>query len=235
MPGKRLLRAALVNTVASVTSRLLPSFENLQLRDEIMGLEARKTLAPLAGLEALQAGTGVWPSAWRELGPIGYQIVRHYSPSVIVELGSFGGYSTGALALAARENGVGHVYAVDTWEGDPHVGFTDESIYLQFERMRTSLDLAAWITPLRMTFAEAASKIHSPVNLLHIDGWHTFRAVRRDLATYRHLLAPGAIVLFHDVNTVFPGMRIFWLLMTLRFPAVLLPYSHGLGVLRIPQ
>ena len=84
-----------------------------------------------------------------------------------------------------------------------------------------------------MTFEEASKQVKTSIDLLHVDGLHTFKAVSYDFKCFRHLLAPGAIVLFHDVYTSFPEMRLFWTLMARRYPSYLIPYSHGLGVLQI--
>ena len=51
-----------------------------------------------------------------------------------------------------------------------------------------------------MTFEKASHVIEHGIDLLHIDGWHTYRAVSTDFNQFRPLLAPGAIVMFHDVN-----------------------------------
>jgi hypothetical protein len=63
---------------------------------------------------------------------------------------------------------------------------------------------------------------------------HTFKAVSNDFRCFRPLLNPGAVVLFHDVYTHFREMRIFWALISRRFPSYLIPYSHGLGVIQVP-
>jgi hypothetical protein len=63
------------------------------------------------------------PSAWVGLGTIAYEIVTHFRPQRIVELGSFGGFSTCVMGLALRDlNQGGQVYAVDSWTGDKHTG-----------------------------------------------------------------------------------------------------------------
>ena len=75
--------------------------------------------------------------------------------------------------------------------------------------------------------------IEPGINLLHIDGWHTYRAVSTDFKQFKPLLAPGAIVMFHDVNAPwFRGMRLFWRQISWMYPAVLIPYSSGLGIIQ---
>jgi predicted O-methyltransferase YrrM len=158
----------------------------------------------------------------------------HFKPQTIVELGSFGGFSTCAMGLALRDSGRGgQLYAVDTWLGDGHSGLYGAQVYQSFLETRHSLGLDDTICPLKMTFEEASRQIKPNIDLLHIDGLHTFGAVSKDFKRFRHLLAPEAIVLFHDVYTFFPGMRLYWSLIARRFPSYLIPYSHGLGVIQI--
>lgn len=202
------------------------------LSTELRGLESRKSDQNIDRLLQLQSGCAI-QSAWHGLGAIGYELAAHLKPRHVVELGSFGGFSTCCLGLALRDHSPGSIlHAVDTWQGDPHAGFYSEDVWGQFSRLRSALGLEDVIVPMRMTFEEAAAKISEPIDLLHIDGWHTFQAVRHDLNLFRSKLAPGATVIFHDVNTHFVGMRIFWLWLSLIRPTALVPYSHGLGVAR---
>jgi predicted O-methyltransferase YrrM len=224
---------AIRRTAASLLTRFTARFANPALQEELRRLEAGKSEAPLRQLLQLQDRIGEVPTAWRDLGAVAYELVRTRQPRMIVELGSFAGFSACALALALKDHVPGgRLYAVDTWQGDPNTGAYGEQVYQQFLTFRRELGLEDIILPLRMSFAEARSRIPGPIDLLHIDGWHTFRAVRRDFRMYQQQLAPNSRVIFHDVNTFFLGMRLFWLLTSWQHPTALVPYSHGLGVLR---
>jgi hypothetical protein len=86
-----------------------------------------------------------------------------------------------------------------------------------------------------MFFSEAAGRIDGPVELLHIDGLHTFCAARRDFLLFRDRLSPGAPVLFHDVyNRGFPGMLLLWRWLAWRYRTYRLKHASGLGVLLAP-
>jgi predicted O-methyltransferase YrrM len=203
------------------------------LRQQILNLEQTKRDCKLQRLFELEERSPL-RSAWVGLGTIAYEIVTHFKPNRIVELGSFAGFSTCAMGMALRNLGEGgQLYAVDTWRGDDHTGQFGEQVYQSFLEKRRELDLESTICPLRMTFEEASDKIEPKIDLLHVDGLHTFRAVYRDFKSFRRHLAPGAIVLFHDVYTDFPQMRLFWALIARRFPSYLIPYSHGLGVIQV--
>jgi predicted O-methyltransferase YrrM len=206
---------------------------NGALRQQILELELKKRDRNLRELFELEKGSPA-PSAWVGLGTIAYEIVTHFRPQRIVELGSFGGFSTCVMGLALRDlNQGGQVYAVDSWTGDKHTGSYGEQVYESFLRARRKLGLDTTIVPLRMTFEEASRHIKPGIDLLHIDGFHTFKAVSNDFKCFRPLLIPNAVVLFHDVYTGFRGMRLFWALISRRFPSHLIPYSHGLGVIQV--
>ena len=219
--------------VFSLLSRLTARQSDPDLQAELQRLDATKTGNSIRRLTDLQERPGQMRTAWSGLGPIAQALVREHQPHTVVELGSCGGFSACALALALKEHVPGgRLYAVDTWNGDPHTGFYDERVYQQFMSFRRELDLEEIIIPLRMSFRAARNQIPGRIDLLHIDGWHTFRAVRQDFRSFQPLLAPHALVLFHDVNTTFLGMRVFWLLASMKYPTATIPYSHGLGVLR---
>lgn len=226
--GARAIRETACNLLGRFTAR----FADAGVQAELARLEISKSETPLQQLIQRQDRNGQVPTAWRDLGAIAYELVRSHRPRTVVELGSFGGFSTCALALALKEHVPGsRLYAVDTWKGDPHTGNYEEQVYEQFLSFRRELGLDEIIIPLRMTFAEARQQIPHDIDLLHIDGWHTFGAVRRDFRLFQPRLAAEALVLFHDVNAHFLGMRLFWLLASLKHPSALVPYSHGLGVL----
>src|SRR5215831_14376461 len=72
----------------------------------------------------------VHPPSWLEHTPFAFWIVDALRPSVFVELGCQSGNSYASFAQAVQCLGLPTAcYAVDTWHGDAHAGFFDESIF----------------------------------------------------------------------------------------------------------
>jgi predicted O-methyltransferase YrrM len=140
-----------------------------------------------------------WHSGLGDAVFVLYSLVRAQHPQVIVEIGSARGRSTCALALACRQNGLGRVYAIDPhtinlWTEIGTAGNTE--VFLR-ARLR-DYHLADWCEVITATSAEAARTWSTPIDLLFIDGDHTFEGVRRDFELFRPWLTPNALVVFHD-------------------------------------
>ena len=88
-----------------------------------------------------------------------------------------------------------------------------------------------------MTFDEAIVYFSDrSIDLLHIDGMHSYEAVKHDFETWLPKLAPGAIVLIHDTNVREYGFGVwkFWEEIQVWYPLNLdFTHSHGLGVLQL--
>ena len=226
--GLRSTSASLKKFLRTASYPFLP-----RLAHEILASEGSKrpeTLLELAEFPELK------DSAWSGLGTLGYAIARRYRPRVVVELGTHMGLYVLAMGMALRDLGQGgKLYAIDTWQGDPQATFYGDEVYETFLQRRSQLGLEAIITPLRMLFSEGVAHVTEPVDLLHIDGLHTYEAVSQDLADFGPKVRPGGIILFHDVDTWFPDMKVFWREISRKYESHLVPHTHGLGVIRVPE
>ena len=116
----------------------------------------------------------------------------------IVEIGSWKGRSTVWLAEGARLAGQ-RVHAIDRHTQsleDPSANTLAE--FLGNIRRAGVADV---IEPLVMSSAEAAAVVRGPVELLFIDGDHSFEGVRRDAEIWLPRVMDGGLVMFHDVAT----------------------------------
>ncbi|MDR2990346.1 MAG: glycosyltransferase [Burkholderiaceae bacterium] len=177
----------------------------------------------------------VEPSGWTEHVPFAFWMVAAQRPRTMVELGTHHGVSYFAFcqavkALAARTR----CFAVDTWEGDDHAGFYDESVFLGVQAKNK--EYAQFSTLLRTTFDEALPQFDDgSIDLLHIDGLHTYQAVKHDFMAWLPKLSDRAVVLLHDTNVKDGTFGVYQLLAELRerFPVFEFLHGNGLGVIGV--
>lgn len=176
-------------------------------------------------------------STWVDHVPFGYDLVAAMGPHLLVELGSHYGMSFFTFCQAIKDHHVdGLAYAVDTWEGDDHTGPYGEDV---FSGVQSHLrdHYRGFSYQLRMTFDEAREQFpDESVELLHIDGFHTYEAVRHDYETWYDKVAPGGMILFHDVRARLPGFGVwrFWDEIEAQQETFTFNHGFGLGVLRKP-
>ena len=123
-------------------------------------------------------------------------------PECIVEVGSYRGRSTAALAAGSRAGGGAAVYAIEPHEQFTgvlggqfgpedrkhffqnmlHAGATDE---VRLVNLSSDVIAPGWTTP---------------IGLLWLDGDHAYEGVARDFRVWEPHLADGAPVAFHDSN-----------------------------------
>ena len=130
-------------------------------------------------------------SAWKGHRGFAQRLVRALQPEVFVELGVHAGDSYFTIVEAMR---IGKAYGVDTWTGDEHAGFYDDGIWKMVQGVNKQYPNSAL---LRMTFDSAASLIQDDINLLHIDGLHTYEAVKHDFETWEPKVTD--VILLHDI------------------------------------
>ena len=198
-------------------------------------------LDPLAGVDlgdelAWEPMRIVPPDPWTGHLPFAFWLIKAMRPSTLVELGTHSGNSYFAFCQAmAALTPAGRAYAVDTWAGDEHSGLYGEDIFGSVSAFNTE-QFRQFSTLLRMTFDEARAYFPAGgVDLLHIDGMHTYEAVRHDFETWLSALSPRAVVVFHDTNVRERGFGVwrFWEEISTRYPAFTFDHSNGLGVLGV--
>jgi hypothetical protein len=172
-------------------------------------------------------------SAWIEHAPFAFWLTGALRPRCIVELGTHGGFSFFAFCQAVERRRLDTTcVAIDTWQGDPQAGFYGEDVYRAVSTYAQRY--ASFARLMRTTFDEAASSFADrSIDLLHIDGLHSYEAVRNDFETWAPKVSNRGVVLFHDTNVRKPGFGVYRLWEELRdqYPSFEFLHGYGLGVL----
>jgi len=179
------------------------------------------------------------PSAWIGHIPFASWVIKELSPKVFVELGTHTGTSYFTFCQSVGEGDLAtKCHAVDTWQGDEHAGHYDDRIFRGVTDYNSD-HYATFSQLLRMTFDDATNYFsdHS-VDLLHIDGLHTYEAVRNDFDKWLPKMTSGGLIIFHDTNVRERDFGVWKLLEELRncYPCNLeFTHSYGLGVVQIDR
>ena len=183
---------------------------------------------------------GIYPRkfglvSWSNHVPFAFDLMSELRPRLFVELGTHSGESYFAFCQAAQESGTGTTcYAIDTWQGDEQAGFYDNSVYEAVAAHNAEF-YPAFSYLLRGTFDQMHGQFaDGTIDLLHIDGLHTYEAVRHDFEHWLPKVSDGGIILFHDVcvrHGDFGAWRL-WDEISQNGYGVAFHQGYGLGVYR---
>lgn len=140
------------------------------------------------------------------------RVLIEHGPQPIVEIGSYQGKSTVALARVVKALcPTARVYAIDPHEGE--IGALDKLIRHQpptLEAMQRNL-AGAGLTDTVEIIVQLSYKVawDRPISLLFIDGLHDYLNASRDFYHYESYVVPGGYVAFHDCEPGFPGVVAF--------------------------
>ena len=170
---------------------------------------------------------------WSGHLPFARDLIANLRPVLLVELGTHYGESYFGFCQAIAENSVPCLcYAIDTWKGESHTGYYGEEVYDEV-RAYNQANYSNLSYLIRCRFDEALGQFQdNSIELLHIDGLHTYEAVCHDFYAWLPKVKPGGIVAIHDTSAKHEDFGVWKLWEELRDQGLTFEFHHswGLGV-----
>ncbi len=181
--------------------------------------------------------------SWQGHIPFAMALVEMMRPRTFVELGTHKGDSYCAFCQTVVELDLPtRCFAVDCWEGDEHAG-SDADLYRGdgseiYQQLRDYHDplYSNFSSLIRDFFENAVSRFaDGEIDLLHIDGLHTYEAVKSDYETWLPKMSERGVMLFHDLSVRENNFGVWqlWDELKDRYPSFSFSHCNGLGVLLI--
>ena len=138
---------------------------------------------------------------WEGHRDFAYDLLQFVRPERLVELGSQYGCSLFSFCQAVRDFKLNtEINAVDMWSGDIGAEITGEEVYALVQKTAATYYPEVNLHLFQMCFDDARPNFaDNSIDILHIDGGHTFEDVEHDFTTWLPKVKENGIVLFHDV------------------------------------
>lgn len=191
---------------------------------------------PLNHPIALKEPLRIKQSGWLYHVPFAMYLIDIIRPNTLVELGVHHGVSYSAFCQAIVDlNLPTKCYGVDTWRGDEQAGFYFDEVLEDLKAFHDPL-FERFSSLMQMSFDEALQSFsdHS-IDLLHIDGLHTYEAVKNDFLNWLPKVSDHGLVMFHDTNVHSPtfGVWKLWEELKEQYPSFEVDYGNGLGIIAV--
>lgn len=153
-------------------------------------------LAKVAGIEGYLSDDEAW-ALYLAASTLAVSAPR------LVEVGSYKGRSTVALAMALFERNAGSLIAIDPHAPTGKASYTiehgDADTYAEYEANLVRAGVAGFVTTLRTTSSQARTTYDMrPIDMLFVDGSHDYEDVLADIDAWAPLLSSNAVVAFND-------------------------------------
>jgi predicted O-methyltransferase YrrM len=124
-----------------------------------------------------------------------YSLARLLMPEKILEIGVGPAASAVAFAHALRDNGRGHIISVDI----------DEYLIERAQLILKYHGLSSFSTIIKGDSNDQETRnkvceVAKCVDMLFIDGDHSFEVCQRDFEMYKELVSPNGVIIFHDTG-----------------------------------
>ena len=151
-------------------------------------------------------------------------------------MGVYSGQSYSAFCQAVKTLKIDtRCYGIDTWKGDPQLGFYGEDVYEEFSNYNQR-EYSEFSQLLRMNFNEALNHFEDgSIDLLHHDGLHTYEEAKNDFEAWLPKISPGGVVILHDTFIKDSDFEIWklWGEISQKYDSFEFLHGCGLGVAAI--
>ena len=139
------------------------------------------------------------PSAWGDGNCRGHIdvaqfLIKEIKPQITVDLGVDYGYSLISLAY----NNPGMVFGIDCFEGDEWTGIRNTYEYVNQKIQELNFNNVKLVIGY---FDDIIKTWYLPIDILHIDGFHSYEAVKNDFEKWSPYVKKNGVIMFHDTNS----------------------------------
>jgi predicted O-methyltransferase YrrM len=169
------------------------------MRSNMLQLMVRVGLLPADTLLLYDNNAFDWYTGFGPYAQVMYSLVISMKPHCVVEIGSAYGYSTCFIAAALQRTKSGKLLSIDPHE---KTGWNDgkqaDNTYDIVKKRLSILRLSAFVEIIRAYSYQAVENWIRPIDILLVDGSHTYADVKRDFEKYIPHVKPGGYIVFHD-------------------------------------
>ena len=156
-----------------------------------------------------------------------YEIVLESKPDWILEIGVGQAQSTRTILSALKENKKGMLVSIDIRDRIKRI---PDDLLPYWHLIVGNSHNSETLEEVEMTFPEQ-------LDLLFIDGDHSYEGVKKDFEMYSLLVKKDGLIILHDICNENEGVKDFW--KEIKYPKVALRYGKaandivpGLGIVQ---
>lgn len=143
-----------------------------------------------------------------------FELALEMKPDVIVEIGVHNAISSHAWLSALQHNGKGKLYGIDLIDFAYNIKDPELLKYFEFNKADSREFYKTW---------------DKPIDILHIDGDHSYTVCKQDFENYYPFVKLGGYILIHDIIK-WVGCTKFW--DDIIDKKIFLPWYDGLAIIQ---